>query len=110
MLPDMSDALTEWEQPVRIKTATTTTIDFKQTTAISESDTRAVIQVADKEKLNPAIIDWSLRYILIHSKSRIVAGQYIEYQGENYKIVTTSNYTDYGYQEVVGEEVKGAIK
>lgn len=110
MLPDMSDVLTEWEQSVILKTVTRTTVDFVDQIVITPKPLRAVVQVADKERLNPDEIDWSLRYILIHSKQPMQLGQYVEYQGTDYKLTQgDANYQDYGYTELVGEEVKGAI-
>ena len=33
-------------------------------------------------------------------------GQYIEYKGEDFKLVARGNYNDYGYYEMVGEQTK----
>lgn len=109
MLPDMSDVLTEWAQPVILKTAVRTTVDFEESVVITPQNITAVVQPADKEKLNADTIDWSLRYYTFHSTTAIDVGQYIEYRGVNYKIVPAGHYNDYGFSEVVGEEVKGDI-
>lgn len=109
-LPNMSSTLLGWTQSVSLKTATTTTVDFVPTTSIASQTIQAVIQPAQKEVLAPAEIDWSLNYITVHSVSQIDIGQYIEYNGVNYKVVQILQYGDYGYYEVVGEEVKGNIR
>lgn len=109
MLPDMSGALEAWKQPVKIKTATTTTVDFVKSVSISETTINAVVQPADKEKLNPDTVDWSLEYIMVHSVENIEIGQFIEWQSKDYKIIQLANTSQYGFDEAIGEEVKGAI-
>lgn len=48
---DMSDALIGWEQPVKLKTRTETTIDFEPSVTVSSRDILAVVQSANKENL-----------------------------------------------------------
>lgn len=109
MLPDMSDTLTEWEQAVILKTAVRTTVDFEPSVVITPENIRAVVQPATPEQLSALDIDISLKYRLFHSKVLISMGQYVEFQGVNYKVVTPSDWTDYGFSEVIGEQVKGNI-
>ena len=109
MLPDMSGTLLAWQQVVKLKTATTTTVDFVKQVVVTESDIDAVVQVADKEKLNPDIVDWSLQYVLVHSDSAIEIGQFVEHKSKNFKIIDLGDYVDYGYYRAVVEEVKGTI-
>jgi hypothetical protein len=109
MLPDMSGTLLAWQQPVKRKIATTTTVDFVKQTVLSESPIEGVVQVADKEKLNPDIVDWSLEYILLHTNSAIDVGQFIEHKTKNFKIIDLGDYIDYGYYRAVCEEVKGSL-
>ena len=110
MLPDVSDVLSEWSQTVTLKTVTKTTVDFQPVIDVTTEAIKAVVQVARPETLNVGDIDWSLRYLRVHSTSQIDVGQYIEYQGINYKVITPSNWQDYGYSEVIAEEVKGELK
>lgn len=106
MLPDMSDVLTEWELPRLIKTVTITSVDFVQTEVVAGRTQNCVIQVAEKEKLNPATIDWTLEYLMIHSKLGIQQGEYVEYQGADYKVIGRGPWGSYGYTEVIAEETK----
>lgn len=107
MLPDMSDVLTEWSQPVKLKTVTTTSVDFVETQAVLVFDIMAVVQPADPEKLQVDQIDYSLEYIQVHSVSPMAIGQYIEWDGRDFKLVPfRKGYGQYGYVEVVGEETK----
>ena len=103
---DISDALTEWERPTVIKTVTETTEDFQPVTVVTGRSQPCVIQVAEKEKLNPATIDWSLEYILIHSRSGIEIDELIEYEGMDYIVTDRGPWRGYGYVEVVAAETK----
>lgn len=107
MLPDMSDVLTEWSQPVKLKTVTTTSVDFVESQAVAVADIMAVVQPADPEKLQVDQIDYSLEYIQVHSVSPMAIGQYIEWDGRDFKLVPfRKGYGQYGFVEVVGEETK----
>lgn len=110
MLPNKSKTLRKWEQDVILKTVTRTTVDFEDVVVITPQPIKAVVQVASAEQLKAFDIDWSLRYLQIHSSSLIDVGQFIEYQGLNYKVISPSNYQDYGFSEVIAEEVKGDIR
>lgn len=107
MLPDMSEVLTEWSQPITLKTVTETTLDFIPTTIVAATNIMAVVQPADPEKLQVDQIDFSLEYIQVHSVSPMTIGQYIEWMGRDFKLVPfRKGYGQYGYTEVVGEETK----
>lgn len=109
MLPDMSDVLTEWLQPVSLKTRTEGTVDFVPFVTVTAQPIMAVVQPADPEKLMVDQIDYSLEYIQIHAPNptAIAIGQYVEWMGRDYKLVPfRKGYGQYGYTEVVGEETK----
>lgn len=107
MLPDMSDVLTEWSQPVVLKTRTEATVDFVPTVNVATQDIMAVVQPADPEKLQVDQIDYSLEYIQIHSVSPMAIGQYVEWMGRDFKLVPfRKGFGQYGYVECVGEETK----
>lgn len=106
MLPDMSDTLGEWALPHTIKAVTETTVDFVRTPIITGRTIDAVVQVADKNKLNTEAIDWSLRYLQVHSAAEIANGEFLEYHGEDYKIIDNGDYQLYGFTEAVAEQTK----
>lgn len=108
MLPDMSEVLNEWSQIVMLRDIEKITVDFELVETITDTPIRAVIQVADKEKLNVNEVDWSLRYLQVHSKIELFIGQFIVYKGDEYKIITDANYSDYGFSDVFAEEVKSS--
>ena len=110
MLPDMSEVLTEWSQPVVLKTVSETTVDYIPTVTIVDANIMAVVQPADPEKLKVEQIDFSLEYIQIHSVSPMAIGQYVEWGGRDFKLVPSrKGYGQYGYTEAVGEETKNPL-
>jgi len=108
-LPQVGHVLTDWEEIFTIKTVTRTTVDFEETTSVATRSQRCVIQPANKEQLNPETIDWSLEYIWIHSKDTIEIGEYVTFQGADYKVVQRAGYGRYGYTEVIAEQTKKNI-
>ena len=106
---DVSDALTEWERPTVIKTVTEATIDFQRVDTVTSRTQDCVIQVAEKEKLNPATIAWSLEYLKIHSKLSIEIDELIEYEGMDYIVIDRGPWRGYGYTEVIAVETKRPV-
>ena len=109
MLPDVSDALDGWLSDYTIKTVTKTTVDFVEDNTVAGRTVEAMVQVAEKEKLNPAQIDWSKKYLLVHSPEQINVGEYIESGGEDYKIIEPGDWQAYGYTEAVAEQTKQTL-
>ncbi len=109
MLPNISDVLPEWEQTVIIKSVAITTSDFVPTETVTQRSQSCVIQRTKPTEINADIIDYKLRYITAHSRSNINVGEYITYNSEDYKVILKSDWNDYGYYEVVGEETNKNI-
>lgn len=103
----MSDALAEWSLPYTVKTATETTdANFDKVPVVTARTISAVVQPAQKEKLNADQIDWSLQHLWIHSPDQVAVGEFIEYQGADYKIIEPGDWQLYGYTEAIAEETK----
>lgn len=107
MLPDVSDALEEWVSDYTVKTLTRTTVDFEPVDVVTPRTVRAMVQPADPQRLQTlAGLDWSLKYITIHSLDAVAVGEYIEYRGVDYKLVSATDWSDYGYYKAIGEQTK----
>ncbi len=106
MLPNMSRVLIRLERPVELITVTQTIVDFKPVDVETSVSTKAVVQPAQKENLNPEIIDWSLIYKQVHSKLLVKLGDLMTVDGVKYKAVELGDYNAYGYYETIFEEVK----
>ena len=109
MLPDMAETLEEWQLPYTVKTVTQLTVDFVDADTVAGRTVQAVVQPAEMEKINPEIIDWSKRYLQIHSTSELLVGEYLEYGGEDYKLVAGGDYQLYGFSEMIGEQTKRTL-
>jgi len=105
----MSDVLECWSLPYTIKTITKQTVDFVESNTVTARVVRAVVQPAEKEKLNPDKIDWSLAYLQIHSAEQLFDGEFIEYNGSDYKIIADGNYQLYGFSEVIAEQSREPV-
>lgn len=103
MLPNMSGVLSEWEVPVLIKTVTRTTVDFEPVDVVAGRTINAVIQVAQKDRLNAGQIDFSLEYKTLHSAEEVQNGEYLEFEGKDFKIIDNGGWSRYGYTEALCE-------
>ena len=106
---DVSDALTDWERPTIIKTVTESTVDFEPVTVVTGRSQLCVVQVADKEKINPGTIDWSLEYIMVHSRANIQINELIVHNGDDYQVSQRGPWRGYGYFEVIAVETKRPV-
>jgi len=68
LLPDMSDTLREWEINNKLKTVTETTVNFVKTRVVTVADLLAVVQPAEKEKINPDILARSFNIVPFSTK------------------------------------------
>ena len=109
MLPDMSDVFDGWLDDYTLKTVTKTTVDFVDANTVAGRTVPCMVQVAQKNKLNIAPIDWSKRYLTVHSPDPISNGEFLEFNGEDYKIVDNGDWQAYGYTEAVAEQTKRAL-
>lgn len=103
MLPDVSNVLTDWERTVTIKNVARTTTDFVESDVVTERSQLVVVQVAEKGRLNSKTINWSLQYLMVHSKEEILLGEFIEFNEADYKVIMIGVWNGYGYIEVVAE-------
>ena len=104
-LPNMSSTLTRFERPVTLHTVTQTIVNYRPVNNEVDTIRRAVVQPANKKKLNPDIVDWSLDYKTMHSKFAVSVNSRVTVDGVKYKIIETGNYAAYGYYESVLEEI-----
>lgn len=97
MIPNLSGTVRRFTNPnpLKLLTIEKTTVDYEPVINRVEVDFKAVVQPANREKINPQIIDWSLRYIWIHSETEFLIGQYVLYKGIYYKILEDGYWSDY---------------
>ena len=107
-LPNMVIGLSGWTVPVVLKTETVTTTDFVETSVVSETTIQAVIQPETPESLRSDNIDWSLKYVRIHSETALAVGQFVEFEAQDYKVISVTDYSAYGYYTAFGEQTRKA--
>ncbi|MDF1593749.1 MAG: hypothetical protein P1P89_19755 [Desulfobacterales bacterium] len=107
---NVSDVLTEWSKPVKIKSVGVDTVDFVPVETVTARLQDCVVQVAEKEDIKKDNIDWSKEYLMVHSKESIVMGEIIEFENEDYKVVSRGPWRGYGYMEVIAEQTKEPLR
>lgn len=105
-LPNMAKVLNRFAQSLSLIRVEQQIVDFRPVDTETEFEVQAVVQPAQKEKINPAIINWSLKYFLVHSKQEILLGDRMEYCGIKFKAVEVGLFGDYGFHEAIFEEMK----
>lgn len=116
MLPDVSGALERWKVEVTLKRVTSTSVDFVRTPLPTSEVIEAVVQPASQEILKALTVDHSLRYLWVHRDGVLAMGEFIVHEGINFKIIKILDYIvssendEYGFFDVVCEEVKGQVR
>lgn len=111
-LPDMSDVVESFAVNVTLETYVRGSVDGVIVNTLTPDPApviRATVQPATFEDLQAVEVDQSLKYVMVHSTTELIVGQYILDGADRYKIITGGDYQRYGFSEVVGEEVKGDI-
>lgn len=106
MLPNVAKAVKKWASPYTSLTVDKQTVDFVEADVITSRTINALVQVADKSKLQTDKIDWFKNYLLVHSLDVVTPGEYIEYEGADYKIISVGPWTRFGCIEAIAEETK----
>lgn len=79
--------------------------NFEKTLTNTDTTIKAAIQPTNADNINKDIVDWSLSYVLIHTKEKLELGQTLIYN-ISYKIIEAHDWNDYGYYQYVGEQIK----
>lgn len=108
MLPDMGDVLDGFTQPLTLIKVTQEVVDYKPVNVETIITIDAVIQVADSDKIKSDKVDFSKKYIQIHTVSELKNIYMCIYKGVKYKAFLLKPYQDYGFYEATFEEKKSA--
>ena len=106
MLPNLSNTIKRFSQPIKLIRVVKMIENHRPIETETITDIKAVIQPANTNKLNKDKLDYNLRYLQVHSLEEIKLNDMIEYKNVRYRAIENSNYLDYGYFEVIMEEVK----
>lgn len=106
MLPNLSSTVRRFERPVTLHSVIQTIVNYEPVNTETDTAERAVVQPANKDRLNPDLVDWSLDYKTMHSRFETSLNDRVTVEGVKYKIFELGRYNMYGYYESVLEEIK----
>ena len=116
MLPNLLQTVKRFSVPTQLIKVSTAIVNHKPVDTETPINIRASIQPAQKDKLNKDKIDWSLKYIQVHSYDQMVSGTLVSgeisindiivHHGIRYKSFEGTDYNDFGFYETVMEEQK----
>lgn len=101
---NVSDALDDWTQTLRVKTIRVETVDFEEVKTVVGINYDAMVQPTKRTVLNADTLDWERKHITLIGYTLLKNGQIVEYKGRDYKIIETHDWEDNGYCRAVCEE------
>jgi len=109
-LPNLSGAIIGFEQNIEFFNISKITVDGQTTpTPIDQATIRASVQVARPQDIQVDQVDESLKYIQVHARTLIEIYSFLTYKSINYKLISSGDWSDYGYFRAIGEQVKGDL-
>jgi len=103
---NLSNTIKRLSVPLSLVKVTTTIVNHVPTETEVISNIKAVVQPADKDKINKDKLDYTLKYIQVNNLEEILINDIVEYKGIRYKAFENADYTDYGYYESIMEQIK----
>lgn len=106
-LPNMSNTILGWFQPITFGIIRTSIVDYEKVITIDYVDTQGVVQPYKPEPLEiqqAGVRSWS--WLMIHCLPdlQLFNNEYIMYENVRYKILQKNNYNKYGYIEYIACE------
>lgn len=101
-LPNMSQTIVGWFQPITFGLITYSLVDFENQETVTYIDTQGVVQPYRPEPLEiQAAGDVSWSWLQVHCLPDLILknGSYVYYNGVKYKVLSKSDYRAYGYVE-----------
>jgi len=105
-LPNLSGVVKSFSQEVIHHKISTVIENHRKVESETTSTINAMIQPQETTKLNKEKVDYTLKYILVHSTDEIGFDDYITYKQKKYKCFEVGEWNDYGFFIVVMEEIK----
>lgn len=106
MLPNLSSIVLRFAQDITKRSVTQTVVNHIPQETKIDTIIKATITTPQPEDLQNIEIDTSLKYKLAHSVDEITINDRFVHQNIEYKVISESNRSDYGYYRVLGEEVQ----
>lgn len=106
MIPNMMNVVKRYSFPVTHITTTQTVVNYQPVITEITASVKMNLQPMKPDEIIKLGYDVSLRFVRIFSLIELVTGDFVEHNGIRYKIISPVPYSDYGYWEGFGEEVK----
>ena len=90
MLPNLSSVVKAFQQTVILRQVITKNINHVPVQSFIDTEIKAVVQVQNPEDLKVEIIDYKLKYILLHSETEMPIDYRIVYKSTSFKIIGTT--------------------
>lgn len=101
-LPDMSTTLLEWFQPMIFKQIVKSVVDFQNVETPTDINFQGVMQPLTEQQLRMKPEGQrSWKWNLLHAEPGLPLkpDDAITYQGQQYRVMSKKDYTQYGYTE-----------
>lgn len=108
MLIDFDDTFDNMLQDLTLIKTNQVVVDYKPVNEETIEVIQAVVQTADPNKIKSDKVDISKRYLQIHTETNIKMGYLCEHKGDRYRTFIVEDYSEYGFMEVIFEEIKSA--
>jgi hypothetical protein len=102
----MSNTVNRFAQPVTYVTISTVLVNGIPSNTPVETTINAVVEVPTAEAIVNNQLSSSMNYRTIWSVSQLEVGDHFKHNSKEYKIVSVNDWSDYGYYEAIGEELK----
>lgn len=99
-LPNMSQIIVGWFQPITFGVVTTTLVDFEKVENIEYVDTNGVVQPPRPEAIEiqpEGIRNWEWLEVHCLPNLQVNINEFIIYNGLRYKVMQKENFSAYGY-------------
>ena len=106
-LPQMGETLNQWFLPITFGLVTTTVVDFEKVVAVTNIDTKGVVQPAGEEILDllpEGDRSWNIIEVHCLPNIELKNGEFVFYNGVKYMVLRREIYNQYGYNHYVLRE------
>ena len=106
MQNNMAETVLEFAIPLILKVVSVDVVDFEPVETYTNTDIMGTIVPAKPRDLQGYEVQFGIEYYKVHTTSKVSSTDLLSYHGKEYKAISISNYSDYGFYKCIFEEVK----
>lgn len=106
-LPNMSQTIIGWFQPIIFGIVEKTLVDFEEVKTITPVNTQGVVQPAGYEILDimpEGDRNWDIQEVHCLPNIQVKVGEFIYWNDLKYRILKRENFSEYGYMHYIVRE------